>query len=215
MPELPDVELYLHALEERLVGYTLNGVRLASPFLLRSVDPPIDATLGKRVIGARRIGKRIVLELEEELFIVVHLMIAGRFRWKPTGAKIPGRLGLAAFDFEHGTLLLTEASKKKRAALYVCRGETALGEHDPGGLEPLEIDFGTFRKALVERNHTIKRALTDPRILSGIGNAYSDEILHRAKLSPLIWTKRMTEAQWRQLYDATRDVLSEWVARLI
>lgn len=215
MPELPDVELYLHALKERVVGHTLNGVRLASPFLLRSVDPPIDATLGKRVIGVRRIGKRIVLELEEELFIVVHLMIAGRFRWRPAGAKIPGRLGLAAFDFQPGTLLLTEASKKKRAALYVCRGETALGEHDPGGLEPLEIDFDAFRKALVERNHTIKRALTDPRILSGIGNAYSDEILHQAKLSPLIWTQRMTDAQWRQLYDATREVLSRWVARLV
>jgi formamidopyrimidine-DNA glycosylase len=215
MPELPDVELYLHALRLRVVGQPLTGVRLASPFVLRSVDPPIDAVIGKRVTGVRRLGKRIVLELEDELFIVIHLMIAGRFRWKAASAKIPGRLGLAAFDFDAGTLVLTEASKKKRAALYLCRGEEALGEHDPGGLEPLEIDFSEFRDALSERNHTIKRALTDPRILSGIGNAYSDEILHRAELSPLIWTHRMTEPQWQQLHDATREVLSEWVARLV
>jgi len=142
-------------------------------------------------------------------------MIAGRFRWRAAGAKIPGRLGLAAFDFDAGTLVLTEASKKKRAALYFCRGEEALDKHDPGGLEPLEIGFSEFRDVLSERNHTIKRALTDPRILSGIGNAYSDEILHRAKLSPLIWTQRMTEPQWQQLHDATREVLSEWVARLV
>lgn len=215
MPELPDVELYLHALRSRVVGGTLNGVRLASPFVLRSVEPPIEEAVGKQVTGVRRLGKRIVLELEEDLFIVVHLMIAGRFRWKPPDAKIPGRLGLAAFDFESGTLLLTEASKKKRAALYVCRGEAALEEHDPGGIDPLEIELDAFRNALAERNHTIKRALTDPRILSGIGNAYSDEILHRAKLSPLVWTQRMTEPEWQQLYDATREVLSEWVVRLV
>ncbi len=215
MPELPDVELYLHALRERVVGQELRGVRIASPFVLRSVDPPIDEAVGKRVTGVRRIGKRIVLEQEPDLFIVVHLMIAGRFRWKEPGAKIPGRLGLAAFDFEGGTLLLTEASKKKRAAIHVCRGESALACHDPGGIEPLEIDFTEFRSALTERNHTIKRALTDPRMLSGIGNAYSDEILHRAKLSPLVWTERMTDAQWQALYEATREVLTEWVERLV
>ncbi|MGB5367555.1 MAG: DNA-formamidopyrimidine glycosylase family protein [Polyangiales bacterium] len=215
MPELPDVELYLHALRPRVVGKTLQGVRIASPFLLRTVDPSVEEVIGKRVLDLRRLGKRIVLGLEEDLFIVIHLMIAGRFRWKTPGHKIPGRLGLAAFDFEDGTLLLTEASKKKRAALHLCRGDEALREHDPGGIEPLEIDFASFSAALRERNHTVKRALTDPRILSGIGNAYSDEILHRAKLSPLIWTTRLTEVQLERLHAATQEVLSEWLARLI
>jgi formamidopyrimidine-DNA glycosylase len=215
MPELPDVELYLHALRSRVVGNVLEGVRLASPFVLRSVDPRIDAVVGKRVLDVRRLGKRIVLVLEDDLYLVLHLMIAGRLRWKSSGHKIPGRVGLGAFDFEGGTLLLTEASKKKRAALHICRGENALLEHDPGGIEPLEIGYSGFRDALVERNHTVKRALTDPRILSGIGNAYSDEILHRAKLSPLIWTQRMTEEQLERLHEATREVLSEWVERLV
>lgn len=214
MPELPDIELYLHALRPRVVDEVLNEVRLASPFLLRSVDPPVEEVAGKRIIDLRRLGKRIVFVLERDLFIVLHLMIAGRLRWKAAGAKIPGRLGLAAFDFDGGTLLLTEASKKKRAALYFCRGEAALGEHDLGGIEPLEIDFAAFRDALTERNHTVKRSLTDPRIFSGIGNAYSDEILHRAKLSPLIWTQRLSEEQLQRLYDATREVLREWIARL-
>lgn len=215
MPELPDVELYRHALRSRVVGNVLEGVRLASPFVLRSVDPSIDAVAGKRVLNVRRLGKRLVFVLEDELYIVLHLMIAGRLRWKAPGHEIPGRVGLGAFDFESGTLLLTEASKKKRAALHVCRGEDALLEHDPGGIEPLEIDDTRFRDALVERNHTVKRALTDPRIFSGIGNAYSDEILHRAKLSPLIWTERLTEEQARRLHGATQEVLSEWVARLL
>jgi formamidopyrimidine-DNA glycosylase len=215
MPELPDIELYLHALRKRVLGETVLGVRIASPFLLRTVEPPLEEAAGKRVIGLRRLGKRIVFELEKELFLVVHLMISGRFRWKPSGHKIPGRLGLAAFDFEDGSLLLTEASKKKRAALHLCLGETALHEHDPGGVEPLEVDGGSFRDALLERNHTVKRALTDPRIFSGIGNAYSDEILHRARLSPLIWTTRMSEEQLERLYEATREVLSQWSARLI
>ena len=214
MPELPDIELYLHALRPRVVGEVLNEVRLASPFLLRSVDPPVEEIVGNRIIDLRRLGKRIVFVLDGELFIVLHLMIAGRFRWKKTGTKIPGRLGLAAFDFDDGTLLLTEASKKKRASLYFCRGEEAIVAHDPGGIEPLEIDFDAFRDALIERNHTVKRGLTDPRIFSGIGNAYSDEILHRAKLSPLIWTQRLSEEQLQQLYDATREVLHEWIARL-
>jgi len=215
MPELPDVELYLHALRPRLLGKTLQGVRIASPFLLRSVDPPVDQVTGTSVLGLQRLGKRIVLGFEDDLFMVIHLMIAGRFRWKPPGHEIPRRMGLAAFDFDDGTLLLTEASKKKRAALHLCRGEGALREHDPGGIEPLEIDFASFVAALRERNHTVKRALTDPRIFSGIGNAYSDEILHRAKLSPLIWTRRLTEEQLERLHVATRDVLSEWLARLI
>ena len=215
MPELPDVELYLHALRSRVLDKTLEGVRIASPFLLRTVEPSVDEVVGKRVRDLRRLGKRIVLDLDDELYIVIHLMIAGRFRWKSPGHKIPGRMGLAAFDFEDGTLLLTEASKKKRAALHLCHGEEALRDHDPGGLEPLEIDFASFSTALRERNHTVKRALTDPRIFSGIGNAYSDEILHRAKLSPLVWTTRMTEEQLARLHAATREVLSEWLARLI
>jgi formamidopyrimidine-DNA glycosylase len=215
MPELPDVELYLHALRGRVVGHELLGIRIASPFVLRSVDPPVIAVAGKRVVGVRRLGKRVVLELEDELFIVIHLMIAGRLRWKPPKQKIPGRLGLAAFDFDNGTLLLTEASKKKRAALHLCRGEAALGDHDPGGIQPLEVDYDGFRMAITERNHTVKRALTDPRIFSGIGNAYSDEILHRAKLSPLIWTQRLSDEQLRRLHAATHEVLAEWVERLI
>ena len=215
MPELPDVELYLHALRPRVLDKTLHGVRIVSPFLLRTVEPSLDEVTGKRVLDVRRLGKRIVLGLEDELYIVIHLMIAGRFRWKKPGHAIPGRLGLAAFDFEDGTLLLTEASKKKRAALHLCRGGEALREHDPGGIEPLEVDLAVFSAALRERNHTVKRALTDPRILSGIGNAYSDEILHRAKLSPLIWTTRMNEEQLGRLHVATREVLSEWLARLI
>ncbi|MGB3049502.1 MAG: DNA-formamidopyrimidine glycosylase family protein [Polyangiales bacterium] len=215
MPELPDVELYLHALRPRVLDKTLQGVRITSPFVLRTVNPSVDELAGKRVLDLRRLGKRIVLGLEDELYIVVHLMISGRFRWKPAGHEIPSRLGLAAFDFEDGSLLLTEASKKKRAALHVCRGDVAVVEHDPGGIEPLGIDYLDFKAALLERNHTVKRALTDPRIFSGIGNAYSDEILHRAKLSPLLWTTRMTEEQLQRLHEATGQVLSEWLARLI
>ena len=215
MPELPDVELYLHALRQRVVGRELVGVRITSPFVLRSVDPAIGVVAGQRVTGVSRLGKRIVLELEDDLFVVIHLMIAGRLRWKPPKDKIPGRLGLAAFDFEEGTLILTEASKKKRASLHVCRGQAALRQHDPGGIEPLEASYDAFCKAITERNHTVKRALTDPRILSGIGNAYSDEILHRAKLSPLVWTQRLTDEQLKRLHAATHEVLSEWVERLI
>ncbi len=215
MPELPDVELYLHALRARVVGRVLRAIRLASPFVLRSVDPPIEAVEGKQVLEVLRLGKRVVLGLDENLFIVIHLMIAGRLRWKPRGHKIPGRIGLAAFDFDEGTLLLTEASKKKQAALHLCRGREVLREHDPGGIEPLEIDYAAFRDALTERNHTVKRALTDPRIFSGIGNAYSDEILHRAKLSPLLWTRRLKDEELERLYEATRQTLTEWTARLV
>lgn len=215
MPELPDIEAYLHALRPRVLDRELRAVRLASPFVLRSVTPKIEEVTGERVLELRRLGKRIVLCLEDELFVVVHLMISGRLRWGSPSQKIPGRLGLAAFDFDNGTLVLTEASKKKRAALHLCRGLEALRAHDPGGLEPLEIDFSRFWNALREHNHTVKRALTDPRIFSGIGNAYSDEILHRAGLSPLIWTQRLSEEQAQRLHEATRAVLSEWSARLI
>lgn len=215
MPELPDVELYLHALRPRIGGKTLRAVRLASPFLVRSVDPPIQAVYEKRILGLHRLGKRLVIELEDDLFVVLHLMIAGRLQWKEPRHEIPRRIGLAALDFDEGTLLLTEASKKKRAALFVCRGRDALAEHDPGGIEPLEADYEDFTAALQARNHTVKRALTDPRILSGIGNAYSDEILHRARLSPLTWTQRLTPPELQRLFRATREVLNEWSARLI
>ncbi|MGB5811481.1 MAG: DNA-formamidopyrimidine glycosylase family protein [Polyangiales bacterium] len=215
MPELPDIELYRDALDRRVVGHSIRAVRLASPFLLRSVDPPVAAVVDRKVQSIERLGKRLVFVLDDELFMVLHLMIAGRLRWKDPAAKIPGKLGLAAFDFDHGTLLLTEASKKKRAALHLCRGRDALREHDPGGIEPLAIDFDTFAETLTASNHTVKRGLTDPRIFSGIGNAYSDEILHRAQLSPLIWTQRLDHEQLHRLYDAMRDVLQEWVNRLI
>lgn len=214
MPELPDIELYLHALRPRVVDNTLRSIRLASPFLLRSVDPAVDDVVAKRVVDVHRLGKRLVFALETDLFIVLHLMIAGRLRWKAAGAKIPGKVGLAAFDFDGGTLLLTEASKKKRAALFLCRGRGAVLAHDPGGIEPLESDLDAFRDALTEHNHTVKRGLTDPRIFSGIGNAYSDEILHRARLSPLIWTQRLTEPEIERLHAATREVLREWIDRL-
>jgi formamidopyrimidine-DNA glycosylase len=214
MPELPDVELYVELLRERLVGHLLEAVRLKSPFLLRSVDPPISAAVGKRVVGVRRLGKRVVLELEDELFVVIHLMIAGRFRWEKRGAKPAGKIGLAAFDFEHGTLLLTEASQKKRASLHLVRGAAALAEHHAGGIEPLECDLDAFAAALTRESHTLKRVLTDPRVFSGIGNAYSDEILHAARLSPVKQTGKLSADEIARLYDATREVLTTWRDRL-
>lgn len=215
MPELPDVELYLEAIGARTIGHRLTKIRLASPFLLRTVDPPIDAVASKKVTGLRRIGKRIVLELEGDLFVVIHLMVAGRFKWADTpGAKIPGRVGLAAFDFDSGTLVLTEASKKKRASLHLVRGEEALAELDRGGAEPLETDLAGFREAITRERHTLKRALTDQRLLSGIGNAYSDEILHRAKLSPMRRSDQLGDEEMERLYEATQTVLREWIARL-
>lgn len=214
MPELPDVELYVELLRERLVGHLLEAVRLKSPFLLRSVDPPISAAVGKRVVGVRRLGKRVVLELEDELFVVIHLMIAGRFRWEKRGAKPAGKIGLAAFDFEHGTLLLTEASQKKRASLHLVRGVAALAEHHAGGIEPLECDLDAFAAALTRESHTLKRVLTDPRVFSGIGNAYSDEILHAARLSPVKQTGKLSADEIARLYDATREVLTTWRDRL-
>jgi formamidopyrimidine-DNA glycosylase len=218
VPELPDIELYRHALTARLVGHPLERVRLASPFLLRSVAPPLSAIHGRTVREIRRLGKRLVFALADQpggaLFLVLHLMIAGRLRWKEPGAKVPGRLGLVAFDFDHGTLLLTEAGTKKRASLHVVADEEALALHDPGGLEVLETDRTTFERALRLENHTLKRALTDPRIFSGIGNAYSDEILHRAKLSPFLRTANLGDAECGRLFDAVQTVLREWVARL-
>jgi formamidopyrimidine-DNA glycosylase len=214
MPELPDVIVYIEALERRILGQPLQRIRLASPFLLRSVDPPISAGFRKKVLGLRRLGKRIVFELEENLYLIIHLMIAGRFHWKPAGAKVPGKLGLAAFDFPMGTLILTEAGTKKRASLYMVRGEAALGEHSRGGLEVLDADFVSFRAALARENHTLKRSLTDPRLFSGIGNAYSDEILHAARLSPVKQIRQLSDKEIERLYHATQKTLREWVERL-
>jgi formamidopyrimidine-DNA glycosylase len=214
MPELPDVVVYLECLQRRVAGRTLDRVRLISPFLLRSVEPPPAAVEGKTVRGLRRLGKRLVFELDGELFLVLHLMIAGRLHWKPRGTMTPGKIGLAAFDFADGTLLLTEAGTKKRASLHVVQGEARLAEHQPGGLEVLDADLAAFRAALRRENHTLKRSLTDPHLFSGIGNAYSDEILHRARLSPLTWTNRLTDTEIARLFDAVRDTLMEWLARL-
>jgi len=214
MPELPDVVVYIESLQSRVVGKLLQRIRLASPFLLRSVQPTIRDVENTRVLGLRRLGKRIVFCLERELFLILHLMIAGRLHWKPAGSRIPGKLGLAAFDFPDGTLTLTEAGTKKRAALHIARGENTLLRHDPGGLEVLEADAGEFRAALTRENHTLKRALTDPRIFSGIGNAYSDEILHRAQLSPLKRTDQLREDEIARLHRAARQTLVEWTQRL-
>jgi len=214
VPELPDVELYLSALRPRIVGATLERVRLATPFLPRSVEPPLDAAVGRTVTGLRRIGKRIVWELEEQLFLIFHLMIAGRFKWRDRGAAVPRKVGLAAFDFAGGTLLLTEAATQKRASLHVVEGEEALAGFDPGGLEPMGSTVETFAAALQKESHTLKRALTDPHLFSGIGNAYSDEILHRAKLSPFKLTRQLTADELARLHMATLDTLAEWTDRL-
>jgi formamidopyrimidine-DNA glycosylase len=214
MPELPDITVYIEALESRLIGQTLERTRIPKPFLLRSVDPPISAAQGKRVIGLRRMGKRIVVVLEDDLFLVIHLMIAGRLRWVPADAKVPGKVGLAAFDFTNGTLILTEAGTKRRASLWLVRGEQSLEQFERGGLEVLDSDLAQFTERLTRENHTLKRSLTDPRLFSGIGNAYSDEILHRAKLSPVKHTRRLTEDEIQRLFGATRATLIEWTDRL-
>lgn len=215
MPELPDVALYIEALERRCAGRRLDGIRLASPFLLRTVEPSVEELAGRRVMGLRRLGKRIVFELDDAYFMVVHLMIAGRFAWDDVpGVKIPGRVGLAAFDFDSGTLILREASKKKRASLHLVHGESGLAAHDRGGIEPLDADLASFAEALTRERHTLKRALTDQRLISGIGNAYSDEILHRAKLSPMRRSDQLDDAKMEALYEATRAVLTEWLERL-
>ena len=214
MPELPDVTVYLECLAPRCVGDPLEKVRIIGPSLLRSVDPPLGAAEGRRVLSLRRLGKRIVFALEDELFLVFHLMIAGRFRWRPRGARPPRKLGLAAFDFPKGTLLLTEASTTRRAHLHLVRGEAALAEHDPGGLEVLTASRADFRAALVAENRTLKRALTDPHVVSGIGNAYSDEILHRARLSPVRLTRQLDDAEHAALHSAAQETLNVWIARL-
>lgn len=213
MPELPDVQAYLEALEPRVLGRTLVRVRLKSPFLVRSVAPPLSAVEGRRVVGLRRLGKRVVFGFEGDLFLVLHLMIAGRLRWRDEPPKIGSKAALAVFEFDSGHLLLTEAGSKKRASLHVVEGEAALAGHDPGGVEPLEADLAGFRAALLEDNHTLKRALTDPRRLSGIGNAFSDEILHRARLSPFKRTRDLGDDEVGRLWAATREVLTEWVER--
>ncbi|MFL5636734.1 MAG: Fpg/Nei family DNA glycosylase [Gemmatimonadaceae bacterium] len=214
MPELPDITVYIEALASRVVGQTLERTRIAKPFLLRSVDPPISAANGKRVVGIRRMGKRIVLEMDDDLFLVIHLMIAGRLRWVPAGGKVPGKIGLAAFDFSNGTLILTEAGSKRRASLWLVRGEGALEQFERGGLEVLDADLAQFTERLIRENHTLKRSLTDPRLFSGIGNAYSDEILHRAKLSPVKHTRRLSTEEISRLFDATKETLLEWTERL-
>jgi formamidopyrimidine-DNA glycosylase len=215
VPELPDVEVYVHHLRRRVVGATLEHVRVASPFLVRSFDPPIREAEGKKVLALRRVGKRIAFALEGDLWLVIHLMVAGRLRWKEPGAKVPAKVGLAAFDFASGTLVLTEASTKKRASLHLVRGEAALREIDPGGIEPLDADVGAFTEALRRERHTIKRTLTDPHVFSGIGNAYSDEILWRAKLSPVRMTTALTDDEIARLHEATQATLREWTARLL
>jgi formamidopyrimidine-DNA glycosylase len=215
VPELPDLEAYRAALIPRVVGEPLELVRLASPFLLRTVEPPVTAAFGRRVRDVRRVGKRIALALDDDLFLAVHLMIAGRFRWRPAGAAPPGRVGLAAFRFPKGTLVLTEASTRKRAALHVVQGEEALRALDAGGLEPLATSAAALAAALRRTRRTLKRALTDPATLAGVGNAYSDEILHRARLSPVAMTTALDDAAMAGLHAALRDVLTAWTTRLV
>jgi len=216
VPELPDVVIYLEALTRHVVGRRLERLALLSPFVLRSVDPPIDAINGRTIAGVRRIGKRIVLDFGDDLFLILHLMIAGRLRWREPGKK-PGmgpKMILAQFEFAHGTLFFTEASSTKRASLQLVRGAAAVAAANPGGVEPLEATIEEFHDALTRESHTVKRALTDPHLVSGIGNAYSDEILHAAKLSPMKLTRSLTDAEFLRLYDATRATLVQWVDRL-
>lgn len=214
MPELPDVTVYVEALQARLIGQRLQSLRIANPFLLRTFDPTPADLAGLAVVNVRRMGKRIVLEFEEELFAIIHLMIAGRLRWLSPQAKIPGKLGLAAFDVPAGTLLITEAGSKRRASLHVVRGRESVAAHDPGGLEVLEASLDEFRAALTDARHTLKRSLTDPRRFSGIGNAYSDEILHRARLSPVQMTTNLSDQEIERLFEATRSTLLDWTERL-
>ncbi len=214
MPELPDVVVYVEALEQRIVGQVLEGVRIVSPFLLRTADPPLNDCFGRKVRGLRRLGKRIAFGLDDDYWLVIHLMIAGRLHWKNVAAKPPGKRGLAAFDFSNGTLILTEAGTKRRASLHAVRGADELEALDPGGLEVFDSDLETFSETLTRRNHTLKRALTDAKLFSGIGNAYSDEILHRARLSPVALTQKLGADQIERLYHATRETLAEWLERL-
>ena len=214
MPELPDVTVYVELIAAKTKGRVIERARIASPFVVRSVDPPVRDVEGKTVRDVRRIGKRIAIGLDDDLWIVIHLMIAGRFRWLKPGAKLPGRLSLAAFDFENGSLILTEAGTQRRASITVVRGEQALADIDRGGVEPLEVDERAFAEQLMKENHTLKRSFTDPTLFSGIGNAYSDEIFHRARISPIKLTSRLTPDEISRLYNATREVLIEWTDRL-
>ena len=213
MPELPDIVAYVEALDRRIVGQTLEGVRIRGPFVVRSVDPPISSAAGRQVIGVRRLGKRVVIALQEELFLVIHLMNAGRCLWKARGAPITNRISLAAFDFAAGSLILTEAGTTKRASIHLIRGPDGLREFDRGGLEVLDASLSDFASRLRVENHTLKRSLTDPRLFSGIGNAYSDEILHRARLSPVQLTKKMSDGDIARLFEATKVTLTDWTNR--
>jgi len=214
MPELPDITIYLEALAPRIVGQPLERARIVSPSLLRTVDPPLAAAEGRKVVALRRIGKRIVWEMEGQLFLVFHLMIAGRFKWRPAGTSAPAKVGLASFDFPSGTLLLTEASPKKRASLHVVNGEAGLAAHNPGGLDVIAADLATFKTRLQSESHTLKRALTDPHLFDGIGNWLSDEILHAAKLSPFQLTGKLSDAEVARLYEATRSTTRRWIEKL-
>jgi formamidopyrimidine-DNA glycosylase len=214
MPELPDITVYVEALRRRVADSTLETIRITNPFLLRTTKPPSEEFADRNVVGVRRLGKRIVVEVAGELYAVIHLMIAGRLKWRQRGADPPRRGGLAAFDFSAGTLILTETGSKRRASLHLVAGSNDLVDHDPGGLEVLEADVGAFRERMVRENHTLKRALTDPRVLSGIGNAYSDEILHRARLSPFKQSARLTDHEAERLHESTVAVLSQWTDRL-
>jgi formamidopyrimidine-DNA glycosylase len=215
MPELPDITAYITAIEDRILGQTLERVRLGSVFLLRTVDPPLSSVEGRTVHAVRRIGKRIAIGVKGDLWLVLHLMIAGRLHWKPAQAKLAGRNALAAFDFSNGTLTLTEAGSKRRASLYVLRGEEALQAIDPGGVEIFSTDLDGFRAALSHENRTLKRALTDPRLISGVGNAYSDEILHAAQLSPITLTHKLKPEEWQRLFECTRSTMTLWMDRLV
>ena len=214
MPELPDIVVYIEALEARILGQTLDGVRLASPFLLRTTEPPLAGGKGKKVRALERVGKRIAIGLEQDLWLVLHLMIAGRLHWRERGARLARKNAPAAFEFSNGTLILTEAGSQKRASLHVVAGERGLRAPDPGGIDVIHGDLAAFSAALTSANHTLKRALTDPRLFSGIGNAYSDEILHRARLSPVALTQKLTPEEIQRLYEATRATLLDWVERL-
>jgi len=214
MPELPDIAAYIGALESRIAGQPLERIRLASPFLLRTAQPPLASAEGRKVRELRRVGKRIAVGLEDDLWLVLHLMIAGRLHWRPPNAKLAGRQSLAAFDFPNGSLVLTEAGSKRRASLHMVSGEESLHSFDAGGIDVFAADLDFFRGVLTAENHTLKRALTDPRLLSGIGNAYSDEILHAAQLSPITLTSKLATNEWERLYEATRHTLKLWMDRL-
>ena len=214
MPELPDIVVYAEALAERVVGQPLTAIRLVNSFLLRTAVPPVESAFGKKVLGTSRLGKRIVLSLECELYLVLHLMTAGRLRWLPAGAKLPGRITQAVFDFPTGQLAFTEAGTKRRASLHVVQGKAALAAHDPGGIDVMNAGHDAFASALTTENHTLKRVFTDPHVFSGIGNAYSDEILHRARLSPIAHSQKLSTTEVARLHAATKVVLGEWTARL-